>query len=181
MARYKGIFKAAANYEPQIAAPFDARMLVDAKADLTDKKTWQQSNGDIWIYSGMIVAVANDENSANNGVYMLLNSAHFEEETSWRKMSDDSSLAALNAAIEELQEQIKNIEISGDGGVSIEVDTMDDLPKVGKTDVTYYVKENLSIQRWNEATQSYLAFGGQGSAPDLDIKIIYGGNANVTD
>ena len=62
MARYKGIFKAAANYEPQIAAPFDARMLVDAKADLTDRSIWQQSNGDVWVYSGMIVAVANDEN-----------------------------------------------------------------------------------------------------------------------
>ena len=181
MARYKGIFKAAANYEPQIAAPFDARMLVDAKADLTDRSIWQQSNGDVWVYSGMIVAVANDENSENNGIYMLLNSARFEEESSWRKMSDDSSIAALDAAIKELQEQIKNIEISGEGSVSIEVDTMDDLPKIGDSDTTYYVKENLSIQRWNEATQSYLAFGGQGSAPELDIKIIYGGNANVTD
>jgi len=108
----------------------------------------------------MIVAVANDENSENNGIYMLLNSARFEEESSWRKMSDDSSIAALDAAIKELQEQIKNIEISGEGSVSIEVDTMDDLPKIGDSDTTYYVKENLSIQRWNEATQSYLAFGG---------------------
>jgi hypothetical protein len=40
VARYKGTFKAAANYEPQIAAPFDARMLVGARSDLVLKSTW---------------------------------------------------------------------------------------------------------------------------------------------
>lgn len=179
MARYKGTFSVAANYEPLVGGPLDARSLVGEKADLFKKETWQQYNGDVWIYSGMIVAVANDQEDANNGIYMLLNSAHYTEESSWRKMSDDSSLAALEAAIRDLQEQIKNIELS-EGGVSIEVDTMDDLPRIGKTNVTYYVKENLSIQRWSEATQSYLSFGSQGVAPELDINIIYGGNAHGT-
>lgn len=40
MARYRGNFTVAANYEPLKAAPFDARALVETKADLTAATTW---------------------------------------------------------------------------------------------------------------------------------------------
>lgn len=68
MARYRGTFSVAASYEPLTASPFDARELVDYKSDLIDPATWEQENGDIWIYTGMIVSVANDTDE-NNGVY----------------------------------------------------------------------------------------------------------------
>ena len=57
MAREKGTFQVAANYEPLIAAPFDARMLVGVKSDLTAPQTWQDLRGDAWVYVGMLVTV----------------------------------------------------------------------------------------------------------------------------
>ena len=172
MARYKGTFSVAASYEPLSASPFDARQLVQYKTDLTAIETWQQENGDIWTYVGMIVVVAEDLNDNNNGIYILTNK-DYTQESSWRKCADQRD-------IEYVLEEIKNIEFSGEGSVSIEVDTMEDLPKVGDSNTTYYVKENLSIQRWNEATQFYLSFGGSGEIPELNIEIIHGGNAHGT-
>ena len=48
MSREKGTFLVPANYEPQKAAPFDARMKVESKADLTLEKTWKLRDGEIW-------------------------------------------------------------------------------------------------------------------------------------
>ena len=172
MARYKGTFSVAASYEPLSASPFDARQLVQYKTDLTAIETWQQENGDIWTYVGMIVVVAEDLNDNNNGIYVLTNK-DYTQESNWRKCADQRD-------IEYVLEEIRNIEFSGEGSVSIEVDTMEDLPKVGDQNATYYVKENLSIQRWNEVTQSYLSFGGSGEIPELNIEIIHGGNAHGT-
>ena len=172
MARYKGTFSVAASYEPLSASPFDARQLVQYKTDLTAIETWQQENGDIWTYVGMLVVVAEDLNDNNNGIYILTNT-DYTQESNWRKCADQRD-------IEYVLEEIKNIEFSGEGSVSIEVDTMEDLPKVGDPNATYYVKENFSIQRWNEVTQSYLSFGGSGEIPELNIEIIHGGNAHGT-
>jgi hypothetical protein len=41
MSRYKGLFQVPANYEPLIRGPFDARELVETKADLINPATWQ--------------------------------------------------------------------------------------------------------------------------------------------
>lgn len=171
MARYKGTYTAAANYEPLKAAPFDARQLVESKADLISASTWQQSNGDIWIYQGMIVAVSSDVNADNNGLYILSNS-NYTLEASWTKMADVKS-------IEELQAQIDNLEVSGGGSLDVTVNAETDLPEVGDSNTTYYVLDNNSIYRWQEETQSYISFGG-GTADFEDINIIHGGNANGT-
>lgn len=167
MARYKGNFKASANYEPQIAAPFDARALVEARADLFLASTWQQKNGDIWTYPGMIVSVASDINPSNNGVYMLL-AQDFTQESNWQKLSTLDQIMDLQKQIDELQVEA--------GSIDIELDSEDDLPAEGDENATYYIKENNSIQRWDESTQEYISYGG-GSA-DFDINIINGGNSN---
>ena len=137
MARYKGTFKAAANYEPQIAAPFDARMLVEARSDLILKSTWAQLNGDVWTYAGMIVTVASDVNPANNGVYMLMD-ADYTIASNWQKMASVAEIA-------DLQTQIDNLEVSGGGSLDVEVETEELLPEEGNKNTTYFVKENLSI------------------------------------
>lgn len=170
MARYKGIFKASANYEPQVAAPFDARMLVETKADLIAASTWQQSNGANWTYAGMLVTVAADPVAKNNGVYLLL-ANDYSVEANWRKCADI-------ADIENLQDQIDNLEISGGGSLDVEVETEAELPATGDENTTYYVKNDKSIQRWDEETQDYVSYGG---APAVDINIINGGNAHGTD
>lgn len=173
MARYKGTFSVAANYEPLVGGPFDARQLVGAKSDLTNPATWKQANGDIWVYIGMIVVVGSDIDPNNNGLYILKGSP-YTDESNWEKQ-------ATKKDIENLQEQIENIELTGGGSLDVEVETEIDLPVIGDENTTYYVKENSSIQRWDEETNSYQSFGGIGETPELEINIIHGGNANGTD
>ena len=67
--RKKGIFEMAGNYEPQIAAPLDARNAVESKADLTNPATWQDTSGAVYLYDGLLVAVTNDSAVENNGIY----------------------------------------------------------------------------------------------------------------
>ena len=67
MARYKGTFTVAANYEPLIAAPFDARSLVETRSDLINPATWVRSDGGYWTYVGMVVSVSADIELSNKG------------------------------------------------------------------------------------------------------------------
>lgn len=80
MGRYRGTFQNPANYEPLIAAPFDARELVDTKSDLISPTTWQQKNGDLWIYEGLKVVVKDE-----GAIYILLNPVEYFLEASWLK------------------------------------------------------------------------------------------------
>lgn len=99
MARYKGTFSVAANYEPLVGGPFDARELVDTKADLIAAQTWQQPNGDLWIYEGMKVVVKDE-----HAEYMLLNPISYFLESSWLKTADLTDIEAINAKIGALPE-----------------------------------------------------------------------------
>lgn len=170
MAREKGIFQVSANYEPLKAAPFDARSLVESKADLLAAKTWV-INGIAWVYAGMMVAVSRDIDPNNNGIYVLTDAQHWDQIESWRKQADILDIQNLQAQIDALE--------MGAGSLDIEVDSELDLPDQGDENTTYYVKDNASIQRWDAETESYVAYGGSGT--DLDIQLINGGNAYGTD
>lgn len=170
MARYKGTFAIASNYEPHIQGPFDARQLVETKRDLMSSATWLTPMGECWVYKGMMVVVSSDINPDNNGLYILTD-LDYSLESNWQKQ-------ASHTDIQELQEQIENLEIEG-GSLDVEVDTETELPPIGDENTTYYVKENQSIQRWDSETQSYVAYGGEsGEAPDLEINLIHGGDSN---
>lgn len=67
MARSKGQFQIAANFEVKAAAAFDPRVAVDTKAELIMKDTWPNDGGDPYLYDGLLVSV-NEENK----VYMLI-------------------------------------------------------------------------------------------------------------
>jgi hypothetical protein len=142
---------------------------VEAKSDLISEDTWRQSDGGIWTYVGMIVTVAADALPENNGIYMLL-SSDFSKADNWRECADITD-------IEGLQQQIDSIELAG-GSLDLEVDSEAELPEKGDENTTYYVKDDKSIQRWDEETQDYVSYGG---SPAMDITIINGGNANGTD
>ena len=169
MSREKGTFLVPANYEPQKAAPFDARMKVESKVDLTLEKTWKLRDGEIWLFDGLIVAVATDIEPSNNGIYMLLDALNYMDESAWMKCADKKEISAL-------QKQIDEIQTSGGAAPDIAVETEDDLPEVGDPDITYFVKENASIQRWDAEAETYISYGGSGA--DLDINLIHGGKAN---
>ena len=174
MARYKGTFSVAANYEPLVGGPFDARQVVETKSDLTDPKIWRQANGSIWTYVGMIVVVTSDVDPDNNGLYTL-NDKDYTNIANWKKYATEKDIAFL-------QKQIDDIEISGEGGsLDLDVETEADLPEIGDSNTTYYIKENNKIQRWDEETQTYVQYGGVGDIPDIDINLIFGGNSNGND
>ena len=166
MAREFGIYKAPANYEPQIGGPFDARMLVETKSDLTNLATWRQTDGSIWTYPGMIVAVASDL-PENNGLYMLLAKDYASIEN-WQKLAD-------NKELQDLVDKVENMEVAS--GADIEVGSFDQLPQTGMSGVTYFVRDTQTIYRWSTEANEYLPFGGSGSNIE-DIKMIYGGDSN---
>ena len=78
MARVKGTLGISANFEPQIAAAFDARANVPTKADLILAATWVALDSGTYVYNGMTVTVSEDSTAANNGIYVLLDTAEIE-------------------------------------------------------------------------------------------------------
>lgn len=175
MARIRGVFTTSNNYEVKKAAPFDARMLVKKKSDLIDLGSWSVSG----IYNGMIVAVGNDAEKANNGLYMLIDFRNVNSLSSWIKFAELSDLETIKENIQNLTTELelvkteldkkqdkliagKNIIIQnnvisaaggGGGGAAIQVD---DLPEKGQEDIIYCVKNDGSLYMWvNDAWVCY--------------------------
>ena len=87
------------------AGPFDSKMLVKTKAELTQAATWIPQGGSMPVhYAGMIVSVNADTVTENNGVYILKNAA-FSNESNWVKLCDLDALDSLKA---ELEDKIAN-------------------------------------------------------------------------
>lgn len=70
MARNKGTFKFAANFEVKAAAALDPRVVVATKAELISKETWPYDGDTIYLYKGILVAVQEE-----NAIYMLVDTA----------------------------------------------------------------------------------------------------------
>ena len=170
MGRIKGSFITSNNYEVKKTAPFDARMLVKKKSDLTDPSSWSIAGS----YNGMIVAVGNDPEKSNNGLYMLADVGNIDSLSSWVKFAELSDLEAMSANIQSLSEELglvkaeldkkqdkltagKNIIIennvisatggAGGGSTTIQVDN---LPKTGEDDTIYCVKNDGSLSMWDK-------------------------------
>lgn len=75
MARVKGTLGISANFEPRIAAAFDARANVPTKAELILASTWTALDSGTYVYNGMTVTVSEDSTASNNGIYVLLDTA----------------------------------------------------------------------------------------------------------
>lgn len=67
MARNKGTFQFAANFEVKLQGALDPRILVDNKSELINKETWPYDGDTIYVYNGLLVAVASDK-----AIYMLV-------------------------------------------------------------------------------------------------------------
>ena len=90
MARSKGTLAISANFEPQVAAPFDGRGRVEFYADLLLDATWQAKNGNVYTYPGMVVTVWGDTDK--NGIYILEGDYHYEQ--NWRQGSNTTEFVA---------------------------------------------------------------------------------------
>jgi hypothetical protein len=71
------------NFEPQVGAPLDARIVVPSKSDLILTATWTALDGGIYVFNGLTVTVWNDAIPANNGVYVLQDAANYTVAGNW--------------------------------------------------------------------------------------------------
>ena len=67
MARNKGTFQFAANFEVKAAAALDPRVCVATKAELISKETFPYDGDTIYLYKGILVSVQEE-----NAIYMLV-------------------------------------------------------------------------------------------------------------
>lgn len=90
MARNKGTFNFSANLEPKVQAPLDARTVVDTVAELTQAATWQDTNGDVWLFDGLVVSIAQ-----TGELYMLTDKAAYTSAASWKRIDGGGAEAGV--------------------------------------------------------------------------------------
>ena len=86
--RNKGTFNFGANLEVKKDAPLDARTLVSEYADLVKAETWTDSDGNTWLYVGMLV-VCQDKPGK---LYQLV-AKDYTKESSWKEIGADVDLS----------------------------------------------------------------------------------------
>lgn len=167
MSRYRGIFNLSGNYEPQVAAPLDSRMVVEFFSDLTNTTTWTIASSTPWLFNGLLVCVTNDPDPAKIGLYMLVDATNYTLEESWRKIADIRDINALNERIDQITGG------GGSGGGAVQVETRFNLPSVGSSGTVYFVKDENATYRWDDTSLLYYCVGRDYE----EIKVINGGNA----
>lgn len=165
MSRYRGVFNQSSNYEPLIAAPLDARTVVEFKSDLTNPTTWTIASSTPYLFNGLLVCVTNDLDASLNGLYILIDADNYTSDDSWRKVADIRDIDALNERIDQIT--------GGGGGGAVQVEALANLPNVGSENTVYFVKDENATYRWDEAGLKYYCTGRDYQ----EIKVINGGNA----
>ena len=87
MTRPKGTYNISSNFEVKKKAPFDARQVVPTFADLTDPSSWADVDGNVWLFNGAIVGVAEDPSTTLRGIYLLIDADNYQNNGSWIKTS----------------------------------------------------------------------------------------------
>lgn len=111
MARNKGTFKFAANFEVKAQEALDPRVVVDSKADLINKETWPYDGETIYLYNGLIVAVV-----ADKSMYMLIDKTKVlqSDYSGWKQL--DVSAAQTVEIIDNLTSQSTTAALSANQG-----------------------------------------------------------------
>lgn len=111
MARNKGTFAFAANFEVKAQEALDPRVVVDSKADLINKETWPYDGETIYLYNGLIVAVV-----ADKSMYMLTDKTKVlaSDYSGWTQL--DVSAAQTVEIIDNLTSQSATAALSANQG-----------------------------------------------------------------
>ena len=87
---YIGSYRNNDIFESRIAAPLDARYIVEEYSDLFASTTWPSNGDNIYIYDGMQVYV-NDEQK----VYILVDAANYTKPESWKELASDVDASSI--------------------------------------------------------------------------------------
>lgn len=115
MARIKGQANYASNFEVLKQAPLDSRTVVSDSGDLTKIATWQDADGNVWLYDGLIVTVPNTNNPSAPEAYILKDKDNYGRRDAWLKLGADNA-----SAVAAIQETLKKKANLVDGKVSSE-------------------------------------------------------------
>lgn len=107
MARIKGQANYASNFEVLKQAPLDSRTVVSDSGDLIKKATWQDADGNVWLYDGLIVTVPNTNNPSAPEAYILKDKDNYGRPDAWLKLGADNASAV--AAIQETLKKKANL------------------------------------------------------------------------
>lgn len=110
MARNKGGFVFASNFEVKLKEALDPRVAVSAKADLINKETWPYDGDTIYLYNGLIVSAGND------GVYRLIDVTKITEAdySGWQRI--DAAAAEKLTVVDNLESEDPNAALSAKQG-----------------------------------------------------------------
>lgn len=108
MARIKGQANYVSNFEVLKQAPLDSRSVVSESDDLIKKVTWQDADGNIWLYNGLMVVVPNTDTEKVPEVYILKKKEDYDKPETWVKLGADNATAV--AAIQEALKKKANLE-----------------------------------------------------------------------
>ena len=111
MARNKGIFTFAANFQVKAAEALDPRVVVENKAELINKETWPYDGETLYLYNGLIVAV-----SADKSLYMLVDKTKALESdySGWKQL--DAAAATSTEVIDNLNSESTTAALSAKQG-----------------------------------------------------------------
>lgn len=143
MARQSGIITISTNYEVKNKAPFDARMLVPTKADLIDGNNWTWNK----TYQGMLVSVAQDPKTENNGLYILKDGGytelsngefyyHYLNPESWVKLFSEEEFEIFQTQLaQDLENYVTQDQLNNYAKLAV-----GSLPETGESDTIYFVE-----------------------------------------
>ena len=93
---YTGNFEFSGNFEILASSPIDSRIIAASVSQLTDEEHWDWGGAASYLYDGLVVAVYNDNNQKNIGLWMLLDKSNVTATASWYKVSSDFDADAFS-------------------------------------------------------------------------------------
>lgn len=88
----KATFEISGNFECKKDAPFDTRWRVDAYADLINKETWLNKDGNIYAYTGMCTTCKDKPGK----IYQLTDVAHLTDYAYWKEIGEQKLIEIVN-------------------------------------------------------------------------------------
>lgn len=199
MSRVKGTNVTGAPIELTSAAPVDAKMLVETKADLYNTSTWQApsaagaNQGKMFCYYGMLVYVGNDT-PENNGLYVLQNSgaddankdATANSGANWVRISQtDTRINAIESDIDSIQSELENIPTTNNVVLKTDISTV--IPEEGAVDTKVASEKAVAdaignfIETGSSARLTTLTIGNGTGAATVNLDTTNGITGSVID